>query len=101
MYEVAGLEGHMPGPPRNSECAATLTLCAGCGTHTIKAGDTFWGLAQAKGFTVDAILAANPGVVPERLAVGQVVNLPCSGSGAAVNGNQATGKSFAVGDLAR
>lgn len=55
--------------------------CAGCGTYTIKAGDTFWDLAQARGFSVDAILAANPGVVPERLQVGQVVNLPCQGGG--------------------
>jgi LysM repeat protein len=55
--------------------------CAGCGTHTIQAGDTFWKLSQANGFSVDAIKAANPGVVPERLQVGQVVNLPCQGGG--------------------
>lgn len=55
---------------------------AGSGTYTIKAGETFRDVAQAKGFTVDAILAANPGVVPEKLQVGQVVKLPCLSGGA-------------------
>lgn len=62
-------------------CLSETVAAQDCGTHTIQAGDTFFDLAQAQGFSVDAIKAANPGVVPERLQVGQVVNLPCQGGG--------------------
>jgi LysM repeat protein len=45
-------------------------------THTIVAGDTFWRLSQVYGCTLDEILAANPGVVPEQLHIGQIVRIP-------------------------
>ena len=45
-------------------------------THTIVSGDTFWNLAQKYGISVDAILDANPGFVPEQLRVGQVIQIP-------------------------
>lgn len=70
---------------------AMLHLAAtGCGAHTIQPGDTFWGISQAKGFPVNAILAANPGVVPETLQIGQRINLPCQGGGnnGGSNGNR-------------
>ncbi|EFJ41578.1 chitinase, lysozyme, partial [Volvox carteri f. nagariensis] len=53
---------------------------AGC-TYTIQPGDTFWAIAQRRGTTVDVIQSLNPGVVPTRLQVGQVINVPCSGGG--------------------
>lgn len=45
-------------------------------TYTIQAGDTFFRLAQRFGTTVAAIQAVNPGVDPNRLQIGQVINLP-------------------------
>nr|5YZ6_A Chain A, Chitinase, lysozyme [Volvox carteri f. nagariensis] len=48
----------------------------GC-TYTIQPGDTFWAIAQRRGTTVDVIQSLNPGVVPTRLQVGQVINVPC------------------------
>ena len=48
-------------------------------SYTIKPGDTFWAIAQAHGTTVGAIEAANPGVNPGALQVGQVINLPGGG----------------------
>ncbi len=45
-------------------------------TYTIQAGDTFFRLAQRFGTTVAAIQAANPGVDPNRLQIGQVINIP-------------------------
>ncbi len=45
-------------------------------THTIVAGDTFWRLSQVYGCTLEEILAANPGVVPEQLQVGQIIRIP-------------------------
>ncbi|MEG6616229.1 LysM peptidoglycan-binding domain-containing protein [Peptococcaceae bacterium 1198_IL3148] len=44
--------------------------------YTIRAGDTFFRLAQRFGVSVDDIIAANPGVDPNRLQVGQVVCIP-------------------------
>lgn len=46
------------------------------GQYTIKPGDTFWLISQQFGTTVDAIMAANPGVSATSLWVGQVINLP-------------------------
>ncbi|MGQ9513059.1 LysM peptidoglycan-binding domain-containing protein [Thermodesulfitimonas sp.] len=44
--------------------------------HTVTPGDTFYNLAERYGTTVEAIMAANPGVDPDHLQVGQVVNIP-------------------------
>lgn len=45
--------------------------------YTMKDGDTFWQLSINRGLSLEAVLAANPGVVPEHLQIGQRVNLPC------------------------
>ncbi len=45
--------------------------------YSIQPGDTFFKLAQRYGTTVEAIMQANPGVSPENLQVGQVINIPC------------------------
>ncbi|MEW6425351.1 MAG: SPOCS domain-containing protein [Bacillota bacterium] len=45
--------------------------------YTIQPGDTFFILAQRFGTTVEAIMQANPGVDPQNLQVGQVINIPC------------------------
>jgi murein DD-endopeptidase MepM/ murein hydrolase activator NlpD len=45
-------------------------------THVIAPGDTFWTLSQRYGCTIEAIMGANPGVVPEQLQIGQVIQLP-------------------------
>lgn len=44
--------------------------------YTIQPGDTFYGLARRFGYTLDALLAANPGVNPDSLRVGQAFCLP-------------------------
>ena len=44
--------------------------------YTIQAGDTFFSLAQRFGTTVQAIQAANPGVDPNRLQIGQRICIP-------------------------
>ena len=46
------------------------------GDYTIKAGDTPAKIARAHGVTTDAIMAANPGLEPTKLKVGQKINLP-------------------------
>lgn len=44
--------------------------------HTVVAGDTIWNIAQRFGVTVDDIVAANPGIVPENLLIGSVIRVP-------------------------
>ena len=44
--------------------------------YTIRPGDTFFLLAQRYNVTLNSILAANPGVNPRNLQIGQVVCIP-------------------------
>ena len=46
--------------------------------YTIKSGDTLYKLAQQFNVTVSAIIAANPGIDPNRLQIGQVICIPRS-----------------------
>lgn len=46
------------------------------GTYTVAAGDTPSKIARKFGTSVDAILAENPGLEPNRLRVGQKIRLP-------------------------
>jgi murein DD-endopeptidase MepM/ murein hydrolase activator NlpD len=61
--------------------AGSLAQQRGCGTYAIRGGDTFWKISQARGVSVQAIQDVNPGVVPEKLQIGQTINLPCAGDG--------------------
>lgn len=61
--------------------ARTATATAGAevpaeGTYIIQSGDTYGRIAQRFGLTISAIEAANPGVDPRRLQIGQRINLP-------------------------
>jgi len=50
--------------------------------YTIKSGeDTFYNLAKRYSTTVSKIQAANPGVNPNNLQVGQVIKIPCGAKG--------------------
>src|SRR5690554_5876719 len=44
--------------------------------YTVKSGDTLWALAQKFDTTVVKLLDLNPGITPDRLAVGQTLNVP-------------------------
>ncbi len=59
-------------PPASASGAATTPAK----TYTIRAGDLIAKIARDNGTTVDAILKANPGLNPNRIKVGQVINLP-------------------------
>lgn len=45
-------------------------------SYQIKAGDQLWKLAQQFNTNVSALLAANSGVDPNRLFIGQIINIP-------------------------
>lgn len=50
--------------------------CPGGILYTIQPGDTVWQLSRRFGTTVDAILAANPGLDPQNLQIGQRICIP-------------------------
>ncbi|MGB9886120.1 MAG: LysM peptidoglycan-binding domain-containing protein [Moorellales bacterium] len=58
----------IPAPPPPPPCPG--------GTYTVRPGDTFYSIARRFGTTVEALRAANPGIDPERLQVGQRICLP-------------------------
>jgi tetratricopeptide (TPR) repeat protein len=47
-------------------------------THAVAAGETAVRIARRYGVSLDALLAANPGLEPRRMRVGQVLNIPSS-----------------------
>ena len=44
--------------------------------HRVASGDTYWDIARAYGVEVDLLQAANPGVRPSRLQIGQWLIVP-------------------------
>ena len=44
--------------------------------HVVRPGDTFYGLSQQFGISVEAIMRANPGINPNNLQVGQRICIP-------------------------
>lgn len=59
-------------------CIPTPYVTCGscCSPYRIHLGDTYYNLAKRYGTTVEAIAAANPGVDPNNLQVGQIICIP-------------------------
>lgn len=57
------------------------TSCANGTPYTIRQGDSFYLIAQRFGIPLANLLAANPGVDPARLVVGQVICVPVAPRG--------------------
>lgn len=62
--------------PRQEERAPS----AGPYRYQIRAGDTFAGIARHFGTRTQDLINANPGVTPTALRIGQLVNVPLSGT---------------------
>jgi len=56
-----------------------VPACPGGSLYPIKAGDTLNALAARFGVSLAAIVAANPGIVPGNLQIGQVICIPGRG----------------------
>lgn len=56
--------------------SATPGTVSADGTYTIKSGDSLAKVARANGVSLADIEAANPGVDPKHLKIGQKINLP-------------------------
>ncbi|MCH7225301.1 LysM peptidoglycan-binding domain-containing protein [Haloferula sp. A504] len=59
-----------PAPAPEPTTAETVT-----GTHTVKAGETFFSIAKIYGLSVETLQAANPDVNPTALRIGQQLKL--------------------------
>ena len=81
---VAAIQAANPGvDPNNLQIGQVICIpvaappqCPNGFLYTIQPGDTYFLLAQRFGTTVAAIQAANPGVDPNNLQVGQVICIP-------------------------
>jgi LysM repeat protein len=62
----------MPSKPGMPEPAP---VCNGT-MHTVRAGDTFYMLAKRHNISLEDLLAANPGVNPYNLRIGQQICIP-------------------------
>lgn len=70
---TATLPAKLPEPKILSNSAVQA---GGGANYTIKDGDTLAGIASRLGIALDDLLAANPGVNPGTLRVGQTIKLP-------------------------
>ncbi len=57
--------------PRQSQ-----TVCPTSNYYVIQSGDTLSSVAKAFNISVNELITANPGIVPENLTVGQIICLP-------------------------
>ncbi len=64
------------GQPGASATPATINCGA---TYKVVAGDTPSGIAEKCGVTTEALLAANPGLDPSAMHVGDQINIPQGG----------------------
>lgn len=70
---TATLPAELPTPRILGQSAVST---GGRRTYTIQAGDTFSGIADQFGITLEELIAANPDVDPTSLVAGDVINLP-------------------------
>jgi len=57
---------------------ALQRICCGNGAavqYTVQEGDSLWAIAHRNGIRVEDLIAANPGINPDRLSLGQVISL--------------------------
>jgi hypothetical protein len=67
----------MPAPPSAPAPASTCPIGTIATTVTIQPGDTVFKYAIQYHVSMDAIIAANPGIDPNNLVVGSPLNIPC------------------------
>ncbi len=58
----------------------TVTAADGATSYAVAGGDTPWTVAKRFGLSVDELLAANSGVDPRRLQIGQLLAIPAAQS---------------------
>ncbi len=78
-------------PPAMTPPPAAPAVTEAAGTeYVVVKGDSLWGIAKKNGVSIKAIEAANPGVDPAKLKVGQKLSIPAA-AGAAGSATSMTG----------
>jgi LysM repeat protein len=70
---VPAAEAQKPAPQLETRTPASPRTTR---TYVVKSGDSPYGIAKRNGVRLEALMAANPGLDPRRLRVGQELNLP-------------------------
>ena len=66
-----------PAPTTNAPAEGRSATNPGLArTYVVKAGDSPYSIARKNGVKLEALMAANPGLDPRRLRIGQTLNLP-------------------------
>ena len=65
-------------------------------TYTVQRGDWLYSIARKFGITVNALLAANPGINPNFVYPGQVLNIPGGGPSPGPNPTPGPGNTYVV-----
>ncbi|HUB87888.1 MAG TPA: LysM peptidoglycan-binding domain-containing protein [Verrucomicrobiae bacterium] len=76
-----GLKLNIPAPTTSTPTTSgdmTEPGTAGGQTYTVKSGDTLSKIAKSQGVTLRELEAANPGVDPNHIKVGQKLNIPAA-----------------------
>jgi len=84
---IPGPSGSVPPPagatptpaPATGVTPAPAPIPGGPTTHTVQRGEWLWGIARKYSITVEALVAANPGINPNFVYPGQVLNIPGGG----------------------
>lgn len=67
-------------PSKAAPASATVATASTGAVYTVKPNDTLWNIATKYGVFVNDLLAANPGVDPQRLMAGQILIVPGQGA---------------------
>jgi len=70
---IAALAGTMSRPE-----AAKPSRPTGARTHKVQPGETPFSIARKYSIKVETLLSANPGLIPQRMQIGQLLNVPAS-----------------------
>lgn len=71
-----------PVPPPEADAPEAAPAAPGPATHVIESGDSLYAIAGRYGITLDALLAANPGLATDSfLGIGQELQLPSGVAG--------------------
>lgn len=70
-----------PAPTEEPAPDPANTPTAGAQTYAVESGDIPGTIAEKFGITVEELLAANPGIDPTNLQIGQVLNIPAPAGG--------------------
>ena len=65
-----------PPTPSSPPAQTTAPPSPTARTHTVQKGDTYYSIARRHGISTSSLQAANPGVDPRRLRIGQQLKLP-------------------------